>query len=138
MKCLSRVTGNCHARFLGGKGTERSLTYPVAQKIFMTKIKKSFVLISVVIFMIGCDAVASDPCEKYKGKSTDQINFLLSKMDTAELSHEIYLLGECKIENSLPLLERYSSDKRITHHVRHKGMTIGKIAKSAINKIHSQ
>jgi hypothetical protein len=29
VRCLSRVTGNCHARFLGGKGAATPLTYPV-------------------------------------------------------------------------------------------------------------
>ncbi len=30
LECLSRLRGNFHARFLGGKGAERPLTYPVA------------------------------------------------------------------------------------------------------------
>jgi hypothetical protein len=29
LECPSRVMGNYHARFLGGKGAERPLTYPV-------------------------------------------------------------------------------------------------------------
>ena len=29
LRCLSRMTGNCHVRFLGGKGAERPLTYPI-------------------------------------------------------------------------------------------------------------
>ena len=29
LKCSSRMTGNCHVRFLGGNGAERPLTYPV-------------------------------------------------------------------------------------------------------------
>jgi hypothetical protein len=28
LECPSRVMGNYHARFLGGKGAERPLTYP--------------------------------------------------------------------------------------------------------------
>jgi hypothetical protein len=31
-KCLSRMKGNFQVRFLGGKGAERPLTYPVALK----------------------------------------------------------------------------------------------------------
>lgn len=32
LKCFSRVTENCHARFLGGKGAEKPLTYPVSME----------------------------------------------------------------------------------------------------------
>ena len=31
-KGLSRMTGNCHVRFLGGKGAERPLPYPVRKQ----------------------------------------------------------------------------------------------------------
>lgn len=29
MKCLSRMTGNCHVRFLGGKAVVTPLTQPI-------------------------------------------------------------------------------------------------------------
>jgi hypothetical protein len=28
-ECLSRMSGNYHVRFLGGKGSAKTLTYPV-------------------------------------------------------------------------------------------------------------
>ncbi len=32
-KCLSRITGNCHVRFLGGKGGGMPLTYPISKNM---------------------------------------------------------------------------------------------------------
>jgi hypothetical protein len=45
LKCLSRMSGNYHVRFLGGKGAEKPLTYPVvgAKKIII-----NFILLTIV------------------------------------------------------------------------------------------
>ena len=37
MKCLSRMTGNCHVRFLGGKAVVTPLTQPIMRMIEDTK-----------------------------------------------------------------------------------------------------
>ena len=37
MKCLSRITGNCHVRFLGGKAVVTPLTQPIMRMIEDTK-----------------------------------------------------------------------------------------------------
>jgi len=64
-----------------------------------------------------------------------EIETQLRKLGTSELSHEIYLLGICESEVSLPVLVQFSDDPKISHHVRHKGMSIGYIANEAIDKI---
>ena len=33
MKCLSRMTGNCHVRFLGGKAVVTPLTQPIIEEL---------------------------------------------------------------------------------------------------------
>ncbi len=53
MKCLSRVRGNPHARFLGGKETERSLTYPVCN-IMKKKIYLSIAFVALALIFLLC------------------------------------------------------------------------------------
>lgn len=99
----------------------------------MKNIKDSCLVLIFILAISGCRA--EDPCVKYSDKSAEQISTLLESMDTVSLSHELYILGECKISNSVPALEPYTSDVRITHHALHKGMTIGHIARGSIKKI---
>ena len=56
LKCLSRVRGNPHARFLGGKETERSLTYPVKIKIINNRknlFKQAVILLLFISILIS-------------------------------------------------------------------------------------
>lgn len=99
----------------------------------MKKIKNLCLILIFLLAISGCSS--EDPCVKYGDKSAAQISTLLEGMDTVPLSHELYILGECKILNSVPVLEPYTSDVRITHHALHKGMTIGYIARVSIKKM---
>lgn len=96
------------------------------------QMKTALIILSLFIVSV-CNAETS--CEKYNTMSTEQISESLAGLEKVQLSHELYLLGECRVERSIPLLEKYIDDARITHHIRHKGMSIGYIAKQSIRKI---
>jgi len=40
LRCLSRMRGNSHVRFLGGKGAEKPLTYPINAFLFVHEEKR--------------------------------------------------------------------------------------------------
>lgn len=94
---------------------------------------KHIIFIALLI-LISCTGYGNE-CSKYNNMSSFEIDQLLSKMDKTPLSHEIYLLGECRVQSALPVLNKYIDDKRVTHHALHKGMTIGNIARGAIAKV---
>ena len=45
MKCLSRMTGNCHVRFLGGKAVVTPLTQPITPRL-VNRLKGQVIKIS--------------------------------------------------------------------------------------------
>ena len=95
--------------------------------------KSAVKILMLLLLLTGCNS--TNACEKYNGLSSEQIREMFAGMEITQLSHELYLLGECNVKNAMPLLEEYASDKRITHHALHKGMTLGYIASGSIKKI---
>lgn len=47
MKCLSRMTGNCHVRFLGGKAVVTPLTQPIIATSIATPVGGLFMLLMI-------------------------------------------------------------------------------------------
>lgn len=79
LKCLSRVMGNYHARFLGGKGAARLLPYPVHKGDEM-KAKQAWILLCGVFFFINACSVhtplpkvSSQEIERYYTQYSDEL-----------------------------------------------------------------
>ncbi|MFT7056582.1 MAG: hypothetical protein ACJAR3_002218 [Roseivirga sp.] len=85
----------------------------------------------------SCSSAVID-CENLKGFTSKEIDIKLSSMDKTSLSHEIYTLGECKNQAAIPVLKKYINDERMTHHMLHKGMSIGYLAQGSIERINGK
>lgn len=91
----------------------------------------------IILFSCICVSVScgQNDCNKFQGKRSQEIGSMLSDMPVGPLSHELFILGDCKIKAAIPILEQYLDDPRVSHHALHKGMSLSQIAEGSIRKI---
>ncbi len=92
-------------------------------------------LLSALLTLASCSHY---DCYKYDEKSAREIEIILNELPVGPLSHELFILGECKIKPAIPVLEKYLDDTRVSHHALHKGMSLSYIAKISIEKISNE
>jgi len=102
----------------------------------------------LIILIIGCIILAignnlykkyflidKDTCEKITNMTSIEIKEYLHVDDKYTLVIRIDELGECGKKSAIPELEFFNDDPRITHILKFKGLSIGKIATGAIKRI---
>ncbi len=96
---------------------------------------KYIIFTLLVLSFFSCNK-KKDNCELYVDMNSSEIEYFLTyKIQKEKLPNYLYNLGECKVTNSIPYLIKSLNNKKISHDIRHKGMSIRYIANKSLCKI---
>lgn len=94
--------------------------------------------IAILISLLAlCSSCTRYECDLYTQLSQEDINIAFVSMqgDKKTLAKIIFELGECRMKNAVSPLINKLEDRRIVHHIKFKGMTIGYMANVSLKKI---
>ena len=92
---------------------------------------KLFLSLALII-VVGCSS--QNNCEEFNNISQRELLENFNSLQKNELSHKIFMLGECEVDGSELVLSKFLHDDRVSHHAQHKGMPINYIAAISLLK----
>jgi len=101
----------------------------------MDRIKRYILFMLLALSFLSCTE-EKDNCELFSDMNSSEIEYYFTHKIPKEKLHEyLYSLGECKVVNSIPYLIKCLDNKKISHDIRHKGMSVRYIAIGSLCKI---
>ena len=88
-----------------------------------------------IAFCVVAACAEFDVCGNLKSIPDDGLQEYFQQLDKNELSHSLYLMGECSDIRYIRILAEYLNDHRISHHAQHKGMKLNYISAISLVKV---
>lgn len=99
----------------------------------MSRAIKIELIVALCFLLSSCSSQIE--CNKFTELTLQGLESEFKTLAIADQAHELYLYGQCAVDTAKPILERFKDSQKVSHHLQHKGMSLGEIASKSLGKL---